>query len=320
MTTARNIFDKAISVIDELSDNGTVNDTQVKEYKNRAPHLIDMFQKEIARNGDLFKTFEISCFRKKNLLGDLNHYGIIIENNGESQPYSAIGANCFYLETDGDCTVTFTENGAPVSGTYIFNGGAETAFAGTFSVTVPNGTTSFLPIRGVLTTSGDNVTMTISGTYYFRHNNRALSDRKCKSALDVPDFKPWVKVTMPDDFKSRTQMINEYSPWQYEEGGNHRWEGSKDLYVLFSYEGIIRIKYIPVPAEITSLDQTLEIDDISAQAGAYYLAEHFAMADMMDDLAVTCRNKYKELKKEAMFKAPLSNSEIIDVYSIGGGD
>ena len=143
-TTARNIFNKSISIIDELSDSGAVNDTQVKEYKNRAPYLIDMFQKEMAKNGDLFKTFEVSCFRKKNLLGDLNHYGIITENNGESQPYSAIGANCFYLETDGDCTVSFAENGSPISGTYIFNGGEETAFTGTFDITVPTGTTSFV--------------------------------------------------------------------------------------------------------------------------------------------------------------------------------
>ena len=316
MYTCKKIFDRAISIIDELSDTGTVSDSQVKEYKNRATYLLDMFQKEVAKSGDLFKTFEVSCARKKNLLGDLNQYGIIKENNGITEEFSAIGAYCFYFEIDGDCTVTFTENGSPISGKYIFNGGAETDFVGTINITVPNGTTSFLPIKGLLNASGGNVTMTISGQYYFKHNNRALCDKKYKSALQVPDFKPWYKIKMPDDFKSRKQIVNEFSPWQYEEGGNHRWEGNNELYVLFSYEGIIRIKYIPIPAEITSLDQELEIDDITAQAGAYYLAEHFAMADQNDGLVSLCKSKYKELKAESMIKTPLTPAEIIDVYGL----
>lgn len=316
MTTARNIFNKAITIIDELSDSGTVNDTLVKEYKNRAPYLIDMFQKEVLKNGNFFKTFEMSFFRKKNLLGDLSQYGIIVENNGTTDSYSAVGANCFYLETDGDCTVSFTENGSPISGKYIFNNGIETEFNGSFDITVPQGTTSFLPIRGILQASGGNVTMSISGTYYFKHNNRALSPYKFATADKVPDFKAWAKIDKPADFKSRVQVVSEYSPWQYEEGNSHKWEGD-NLYVMFSYEGIIRMRYIPVPTEITSLDQTLEIDDITAQAGAYYLAEHFATSDMMDELAVMCKNKYRELKQQAMFAAPLSNSEIIDVYAIG---
>ncbi len=316
MYTCKKIFDRAISIIDELSDTGTVSDSQIKEYKNRAPYLLDMFQKEVAKSGDLFKTFEVSCMRKKNLLGDLNQYGTIKENNGITEEFSAIGAYCFYLETDGDCTVSFTENGSPISGKYIFNGGHETDFVGTINITVPNGTTSFLPIKGILNASGGNVTMAISGTYYFKHNNRALCDKKYKSSLQVPDFKPWYKIKMPDDFKSRKQIVNEFSPWMYEEGGNHRWEGNNELYVLFSYEGIIRIKYIPIPAEITSLDQELEIDDITAQAGAYYLAEHFAMADQNDGLVSLCKSKYKELKAESMIKTPLTPTEIIDVYGL----
>lgn len=317
MATARNIFEKSISIIDELSDSGVVSDSQVREYRSRAPYLLDMFQKEVVKSSDLTKTFEMSFTRKKNLLGDLNHFGVIIENNGEIQSYSADKVKCFYIEVDGDCTLTFTENGTPISGKYAFNGGPETDFVGSFNITVPQGTTSFLPVKGTLNTFGGNTTMSLSGEYYFKHNNRALCSNKYPSASKVPDFKPWVRIEMPDDFKSRTQMVNEYSPWQYEEGGNHRWEGNKDLYVLFSYEGLIRIKYVPVPTDITSLDQVLEIDDITAQAGAYYLAEHFAISDMNEELANMCKSKYRELKQQAMFKAPLSNSEIIDVYPIG---
>ena len=285
---------------------------------NGAPYFLDMFQKEVAKSGDLYKTFEIACTRKKNLLDDLSQMGAIVENNGETNTYSAKGAYCFYLEVDGNCTVSFTEDGSNLSGRYTFNGGAETEFDGTINITVPEETTSFLPIKGVLNASGGNVTMTISGAYYFRHNNRALCPYKFQSANKVPDFKPWVRITMPDDFKSKSQIVDEFPMWQYQTGENHKWEGNNELYVLFSYEGIIRIKYVPIPVEITNLDQTLEIDDITATAGAYYLAEHFAMSDMNDELAAACRQKYRELKAESMIKTALSPTEIIDVYGLGG--
>jgi hypothetical protein len=121
---------------------------------------------------------------------------------------------------------------------------------------------------------------------------------------------------MPSDFKSKTQIINEFPSWQYSDNNTHKWEGANELYVLFSYEGLIRIKYIPVPKEITSLDQTLEIDDITAISGAYYLAEHFALADQNSELASMCRSKFKELKRESLLNNPLTPSEIKDVYGV----
>jgi hypothetical protein len=317
--TGNEVFAMAISILDELSDSGTIVDSQIKEYKYRAPYLLDLWQHEMVAHGDLYKTFELSCIRKKNLLGDVIQMGKIIENNGESQAYSGIGANCFYLEVDGDCALAFTENGAALSGKYSFNGGAETDFTGSFSIAVPAGTTSFLPIRGILSPASqtNTIAMTISGTYYFRHNNRALSPYKFSAADKVPDFKPWYKVDMPSDFKSKSQIISEYPSWQYQEGSpSVKWEGANELYVMFSYEGLIRIKYVPVPAKITTLTQTLEIDEITAASGAYYLAEHFALADQNSELAQRCKEKYRELKVDSMIKKPLQPSEIKDVYGV----
>jgi len=315
--TGTEIFNSAIAILDELSDTGTIVDSQIKEYKYRAPYLLDLWQHEMAKSGDLFKTFELSCFRKNNLLGDTGQLSKIVENNAQTQDYTATGAYCFFIEVDGNSTLTFTENGSALSGVYSFNGGAETPFTGNFSVTVPAGTTSFLPIRGILTASGGTIKMSVSGSYYFRHNNRALSPYKFATAAKVPDFRPWVKVTMPTDFKNRTQIISEYPSWQYQEGSSSiKWEGSNEMYVMFSYEGLIRIKYVPVPTKITALTQTLEIDDIAATSGAYYLAEHFAMADQNDSLAARCKEKFRELKIDSMIKQPLQPAEIKDIYSV----
>jgi hypothetical protein len=44
--TGTEIFNMAIAAIDELSDTGSVSDSQVKEYRFRAPYLLDMWHRE----------------------------------------------------------------------------------------------------------------------------------------------------------------------------------------------------------------------------------------------------------------------------------
>ena len=308
-TTCQQIHNRAISIIDELSDTGTIDAVKTKEYGYRAPFLLDMWQKEMVKDGKYYKSYELSCMKKTNLLGDNFE---ILENTGTAQVYTATGAYSFYIEVDGDCTVTLQEGGVNVSGVYSFNGGAETAFTGAISVSVPTGTVGFLPLKGILTASGGVITMSVNGTYYFKHTSRALSIYKFATAAKVPDFGMWYKVSMPSDFSNRSQVVEEYPTQQ--SVPTTKWENNKDLYVFYDYTGIVRINYIPVPTEITSLTQTLEIDDITAQSGAYYLAEHFAMADQNDTLAKVCRDKFLSLKIEAMQPRPLSNEAIIDVY------
>ena len=311
-TTAQQIHNRAIAIMDELSSTGTIDADATKDYGYRAPYLLDMWQKEMVKNGDYFASYEKSCFRKANLLGDLVSFDAI-ENIGTAQVYTGKAANCFYIEVDGDCEITLQEDGVDITGSYSFNDGTATAFTTTISVTMPADSTSFVSLRGTFTATG-TVTMSVNGSYYFRHCNRALSVYKYSASTLVPDFKPWYKLTMPDAFKSRTQVIEEYPKWQYDVNPITKWENNNELYVSFGYTGIVRVNYIPVPTEITALAQTLEVDDITAQSGAFYLAEHYALADQNEDLATVFRNKFQSLKFESMGKIPFSNEQIIDVY------
>jgi hypothetical protein len=318
--TAQELHERAIVIIDELSDSGSIDVNKTKEYANRAPRLLDMWQKEVAKNGDLYKTFEISCYRKQNLLSEFDSFKMV-EHTTADQSYFGIGANCFYFGVDGPATVTFKEDlgGSlvDVPGTFIYEDGTETAFTGT--INADTDTRSFRYYKGILTPSSQTSTiyMIFGGDYYYRHMNRALCPYKFASIDKVPDFRPYYKIEMPEDFKSRTQIIDEFPDWQYQEG-THKWEGHNELWVSFGYEGTIRIKYIPIPAKITTLAQTIEVDDVTAMSGAYYLAEHYALADMNSELAKKCRDKFQELKIESMARTPLSTTEIIDVYGLGG--
>ena len=318
--TGTEIKDMAIVIIDELSDAGTVDLNKTKEYGNRAVMLLDMWQKEISKTGDLFRTFELSCFRKKNLLGEFDSFLIIEHEGGTDQPnYTAEGVNCFYFGVDSEASVYIEQlvggTWTGVSGTYIDEQtNVSTAFTGLINANTT--TSSFNHYKGVITATG-TVRIRFSGDYYYRHMNRALCPHNYPSVTKVPSFKAWYKIDMPTDFKSRTQVISEYPMWQYEEASS-KWENGNELYVQFGYEGIIRVNYIPVPIKITLLTQTIEVDDVTALSGAYYLAEHFAIADMNDELASMCRNKFKSLKIDSMVTTPLSNTEIVDFYKGGG--
>ena len=194
MYTAQEIHNIAISIIDEVSDNGVVDVNKTKEYANRAPYLLDAWQKEMVESGSLYNILEEVCTLEANL-------------------------------------------------------------------------------------------------------------------------KKWTKVTMATNFKTIRDLIFINTDSQFREIEYKRF-GNNELYLRFDELGTARILYVPIPIKITSLTQTLEVDDIVATSGAYYLAEHYAMADQNDSLASMCRAKFKALKIDSMVKSPLSNMDIKDVYGV----
>lgn len=192
--TGTEIFDKAIAIIDEISDTGTINDTQVAEYKYRAPYLLDLWQKKMAKSGSLYNVQEY---------------------------------------TNADATTLYQ----------------------------------------------------------------------------------WIKFTIPSNLKSIKDMmfINDDSDIS---SIDYKRFGMNDIYFYFKDTGTVRMLYIPIPTKVTALTQTLEVDDIAATSGAYYLAEHFALADQNSELAAKCRNEFAELKNDSVVKSPLLQQEIKDSYGI----
>ncbi|MEI6821014.1 MAG: hypothetical protein WCL51_03705 [Bacteroidota bacterium] len=319
MYTIQEAFNQSIAIIDELSDTGLIDANKTKEYSAKAPYLADLWQREMVASGGLFKTFEISCMRKKNLISEFDSF-IAVEHLTDDQSYQGTGANCFHFSVDGQATVYIEEligsTWTPVNGFYMTSLVPSTAFSGTINASTP--TSSFNDYKGLITpvSQYNPVRIRFSGSYYYRHSNRALCPYKYPVITLVPSFKPYYKVDMPSDFKSKSQVINMFPDWQYIEGTDHKWEGNTELYIQFGYEGTIRVKYVPVPTKITLITQTIEVDDITAASLSYYLAWHFAIADQNDALAAMCKEKFRTLKIESFAKTPMSMTDIKDVYGV----
>ena len=63
-----------------------------------------------------------------------------------------------------------------------------------------------------------------SGNFFYRYKNVALFDVPFASDSDVPDYRPWIKKSMPSDFKSVSQVITETGS-EYIKSGDYKWEG-----------------------------------------------------------------------------------------------
>lgn len=308
--TVRSLFLKARALLNEYTEDGVlIPEAEIIDIQLKAIPIADMAQKELYKVGKLFKTFEFDNKPVPNLMGQNSNFNIV-DFIGDAQYYpnesGVTGVKAYYFEVNRDtAAVTIEEK----------QGGTWTTIA---TVSITSGITAFTPFRGTITplSCTNPIRMKFSGTTHYRHVNRCLYSYPFALA-DIPAYTPWFKVTMPDDFRSISQITEEYPDRQYSKSSTYKWEGFKDLYVNYYYEGTIRVIYKPVPVTLTTIDSPITVDDITAQAIVYYIAARLAPFKKKE-LVTFFETKFAEMKIESLSDNPASEQTIIDVYSIGG--
>lgn len=305
-TTAQQVFEITMALVDEVLDTGLISASDTISYSAKTPRLLTLLQSELIKQGDIFSTYEISNKPLSNLLGYTSGFDIQ-SFTGTQLTFEGIGSvKSYYFEVDRVGTV-YVED---------YNGSWNT-LATVETTNTPSGFTGY---KGVVTPSSGATKsrLRFAGSYYYRCVNRGLFDVPFASADDVPDFRPWVKKQMPTDFKSVSEIVNEYPDRQYANDSNYKWEGKRDLYINYYYEGNIRIIYRPVPGIVTALTDTMQLDDVTARTIVPYgLAAHL-MLNENPDTASFFNGRYEELKGAASKKPPSSTEQITSLY--GGFD
>ena len=59
-TTAKNIYDYSMTLIDQRLDTGLVDATTTAVYEKNAPYILTMLQDELIRSSDYYKTYTIT--------------------------------------------------------------------------------------------------------------------------------------------------------------------------------------------------------------------------------------------------------------------
>lgn len=298
-TTVQKIIYDVRALLDEYSDDGNILGAgDVADINAKGVLFVDMAQKELFRTGNLYKTHKIINKPYANALG--LHTGFdLVDYIGVSQiyPLNGVQAQAYYFEVSSDFTVNIQE----------FQSGVWSTLT-TISAVITENTA----YKGKITptTPGNLIRLEFTGATAYRHKNRALWNIPFKT---VPDYRPWFKVEMPNDFRMVDMVIQEYPERQYSRDSNYKWEGFRDLYVNYYFDGEIRVIYKPVPTTITSLTQTLEIDDTTVNAITYYVAAKLAPF-LNKELVNFFEGKFNELKMESFIKMPSSEQAIVDVY------
>jgi hypothetical protein len=316
-TTAQQVFDIAMDLIDERLDTGEINPNTLN-YKVKTPGILTLGQFELFRIGEIYKTFEFSNIPVQNMFGTYQGFEMT-EYLGEDLIYTVDGTpKTYYFEVDAPCTVYIEEFTTTWSIIDTINYSAVTdepkfvAFKGSIS---PSGLATAVRYR---------FTPLAPNSYYFRTQNRAFFKPQFQEDR-IPEYRPWIKKQLPPDFKSLDQVIREYPTRQYDKDSKVKWEGKNDFYFDYYFEGSMRIIYKPVPERVTNpnLTDVLQLDDVTATTILpYYLATHL-MLDENSSLASYFNQRFMELKAFAMQPRPVGEQVIVNVYGsnqVSGSD
>jgi len=305
-TTVEQIILDARGLLDILSDEGVqIPDDDVIDIEVKMIRFINMGQKELYKTGQLYNTLEFankpvdpvdgrfSGFDMVEFIGDTQYYP---DENGTDK------AKSYYVEADLTHTIEIQELEGGSWSNLASHSGVElvplTAYKGNITVSTP----------------GNKVRMKVSGTTYFRHINRAFYPYQF---VTVPDYRPRVKRTMPIDFRLLEAVVKEFPTRQYQKASQYDWEEPNVFVYNYYYEGNFRIKYKPVPTTITAKTDVLEIDDITAEALAFYAASWVAPYENQS-MTNPLFQKFTELKLESIIEQPSSEEDIIDIYKEWG--
>lgn len=300
-TTVQEVFEITMDIMDERLDSGVIDASDTALYKVKTPGILNILQAELLKQGEIYSTYSISNKPIENKLGFKSEFDIV-NFEGTEQIYTAISpVKAYYFEVDDTATV------------YIEDYTSSWNTLATINATSISGFTAY---KGLVTpTSGATISrIRFAGTYYYRHINRALFNVPFSSVSKIPDYRPWVKKTLPSDFKSVDEIINEYYERNYTKDANYKWEGRNQLYIDYYYDGNIRIMYKPIPIKLTATTDNVQVDDVTARTILPYgLAAHLLLSENTQS-ASFFQQRYEELKTLAGRQQASSAEQITDIY------
>jgi hypothetical protein len=300
MVTVQEVFELTMALADELTSTGAIDANNTADYKARTPRIVNMLQNELLKQGDMYKTYEISNKPIASMFGMTSGFDYLEFVGTEIIKEAQGSVKAYYFEVDGDCTVYIEDY---------------TTQWNTLAIIQPTGIEDFEAYKGVVNHSNGATKSRIrfTGQYRYLITNYAMYSIPV-APNKIPDYRPWIKKEMPDNFKSIDQVVTEFPQRQYAKDTNYKWEGRKDLYINYYYEGSLRIVYRPVPTPVTLITDTLEVDDVTARTLLPYALGMELFKEENEEIYAHFYKRFNDLKILSTVKAPAVEEKIINVY------
>ena len=241
--TAQEIFDIVMDLSDDANDS-----TLVAEYEGRTPGMLTLIQSALLQESKYTKTHTIT--RTKPVTGLRSFETLLHEDEDETH-----------------------ECGEPVFG-YAFTS------TGTGTVYIEDWVSGWNPVAVITVTADTEYTGTVTGTagatrsrirlagdYVFGVNNYALYKAEYET---VPSFAPYVLEDMPSDFNAFEDVVS-IECGEYSQNKPYQWEENGQLYVDVDYSGVIRVIYYPNVVAITSMTDSLVLNERLCKSTVAYM-------------------------------------------------
>lgn len=305
MTTVEEIILDARAFLDNYTEDGVIiSDEEVSDLIASGIRFANIGQRELHKVGLIQQTYEFTNIPIKNVLGDGANFELA-EFTGTDKYLpneSGVAAKSYNLEANATHTIVIQELESSVWTDLITLSGVSldmTRYAGNITPT----------------TEGNLIRIKFSGSSYYRYTNVALFEYLFQSDDDVPVYAKYVKRDMPENFKQLVEVNVQNENRNYISNSVYLFEKPNKFYYDYYFNGRIRIVYNPIPSKITSKDDILDLDDVTATILSYYVASWIAPYENQS-MTNPLFQKYAELKAEAMQGDPVSQEDIHDEYGI----
>jgi len=295
--TGQNIFDIAMDMADERLANGSIDADSTAEYSARAIGIISSLQAELLEVGNVYNTFNYS----KRFIEPI--YGLL-ENDSHDDAdivFNAVGvAKAYTFEVDGEGTVYIEDL---VGSTWNI---VET-------ITVANTVKTMTRFYGLVTPTVGSTQSRIrfSGNFYYNLANVGLYSQAFPNITKIPEYTEWIEVELPNDFRSQEQLVED--PYTFDDFVY--FGGKNQMFVKYNYDGDIKLLYNAIPDDLTSLSDSLVLDDQIAKT--LLVMGLVARLLATDDPDIS--NYYQGLYEEGFFKLkkkkPAKRVRVKDLYA-----
>ena len=306
------MFKTACSFVDSLTDAGDIDAATTADYRGRTLTLVDACQKELGDVADLFKIYEISASSVESMFGrgantDVRQFEVYEDLEYECINGERGEVKAYYFEADSGDGTAYIED---------YDGSWNTLT----TITLDNTTVGFKAYSGSVTgtTGATKSRIRFSGSYHYNVVNVALFDIPFESGK-IPVYRAWKPVQLPVDVYKIDTVKTEYAPDVYTNNSAYKieWEDNRQtLYMDYNFSGIMKVQYRPFTTAPTAFTDAIEVDDLTAQCIAYYLAMNFVGTEQNTDLRNQFRSQYENLKSLRRKEQPETEVPIVDYYGI----
>jgi len=292
------VFERAMDLMDEREDNGTLDAQSVINYKAKAPGILTIYQNELLREADYFKTYEIT----NNYIKPLDSHEAEQDHNTDDIIFEyENGFKAYTFECNSTATVYIEE------------------FDGTWQILeqidISIDKMSYQRFHNKVT-STNKMRIRFAGDYFYKIKNLAVYKENFNNIDNIPRGGDFIRYELPTDFNSQHDISKILVNGSFVKTTEYQWLGKRTLLLPKKFNGTMVIEYRPTPPNITDLENDdLVVDDVtSITCLSYALATELMIADENPN-ASYYNGKYEEARDLARRDRRLEVTNNEDVIS-----